>query len=95
VLQKLVGLIRQELAYAQRARIRRVVTMYEHDRCALRGGVLIGLLLVVPFRADRMVENDHAFGANLSADEFGSLAVEPLADRAIVVPLLKRRAKIT
>ena len=49
VLQEFVGLTRQELLYARRARIRRVVTMYEHDRCALRGGVLIGLLLLVFF----------------------------------------------
>jgi hypothetical protein len=49
VLEEFVGLSRQELPYAQRTRIRRVVTMHEHDRRALRGGVLIGLLLLVFF----------------------------------------------
>ena len=48
-LEEFVGLSRKELPYAQRARIRRVVTMHEHDRRALRGGVLIGLLLLVFF----------------------------------------------
>src|SRR5215469_11214351 len=65
------------------------------DRCALRGGVLIGLLLLVFFRANRVIENDQARGPDLFSDEFGSLAVEPLTDRAIIVPLLKQRAKIT
>ena len=41
-----------------------------------------------------MIENNYAFGADLAADEFGSLAAEPLVDRGMVVPLLKRRAKI-
>jgi len=49
VLQEFVGLARQELAYAQRTRIRREVTVHEHDWRALRGGVLIGLLLLVFF----------------------------------------------
>src|SRR5262249_31545054 len=55
----------------------------------------IGLLLLVFFRANRVIENDQARGPDLFSDEFGSLAVEPLTDRAIIVPLLKQRAKIT
>ena len=46
--------------------------------------MLIGLLLLVFLRADRVIENEQTFGADHSADELGSFSIESVADPVVL-----------
>jgi hypothetical protein len=82
--------ITEELAHAEGARFSSIVAVDEHDWGALRRvGLLRELLGLVLLRADGMVKDEHAFGADGFLQELDNLRIEVCPGRLFIFPLVE------